>query len=260
MKRSLELVGLGLFICLAPGGLARGQVAISVSPSLPSDTAGGLGGYTAASGGLRVASVNRTQLARNGGPARCCRPKSEIRSGRRPTGVADVSRQSRNLQSYQGRRASRLLRDGAGLGLRHSAGLFSRNPISASLSWTGRARLASLKMIPDLLVCPSAARSVSTSATSRSRLTSSRSISLHMWRLPLRYGERDREFAMALLQAGFSPGLAVRCLHNLANRSHPRSGRVLPGQRCRRDRLYAAAIPGHHRPFGPADRAWHAAA
>jgi hypothetical protein len=40
MKRSLELVGLGLFICLAPGGLARGQVAINVSPSLPSDIAG----------------------------------------------------------------------------------------------------------------------------------------------------------------------------------------------------------------------------
>ena len=41
MKRSLELVGLGLFICRAPGGLARGQVAINVSPSLPSDIAGG---------------------------------------------------------------------------------------------------------------------------------------------------------------------------------------------------------------------------
>jgi hypothetical protein len=37
MKRSLELVGLGLFICLAPGGLALGQVAINVSPTLPSD-------------------------------------------------------------------------------------------------------------------------------------------------------------------------------------------------------------------------------
>jgi hypothetical protein len=37
MKRSLELVSLALFICLAPGGLAQGQVAINVSPSLPSD-------------------------------------------------------------------------------------------------------------------------------------------------------------------------------------------------------------------------------
>ena len=41
MKRSLELVGLGLFICLAPGGLARAQVAIDVSPTLPKDIAGG---------------------------------------------------------------------------------------------------------------------------------------------------------------------------------------------------------------------------
>ena len=41
MKRSLELVGLGLLICLAPGGLARGQVVINVIPSLPSDIAGG---------------------------------------------------------------------------------------------------------------------------------------------------------------------------------------------------------------------------
>ena len=41
MKRSLELVSLGLIICLAPGGLARAQVAIDVSPSLPSDIAGG---------------------------------------------------------------------------------------------------------------------------------------------------------------------------------------------------------------------------
>ena len=41
MKRSLELVGLGLFICLAPGGLARGQVTINVSPMLPTDIAGG---------------------------------------------------------------------------------------------------------------------------------------------------------------------------------------------------------------------------
>jgi hypothetical protein len=41
MKRSLELVGLALFICLAPGSLARGQVAINISPSLPSDIAGG---------------------------------------------------------------------------------------------------------------------------------------------------------------------------------------------------------------------------
>ena len=40
MKRSLELVGLGLFICLAPEGLARGQVAINVSPTLPSDIVG----------------------------------------------------------------------------------------------------------------------------------------------------------------------------------------------------------------------------
>jgi hypothetical protein len=46
MKRSLELVGLGLFICLAPGGLARGQVAINVSPSLPSDIAGGASAAT----------------------------------------------------------------------------------------------------------------------------------------------------------------------------------------------------------------------
>jgi hypothetical protein len=46
MKRSLELVGLGLFICLAPGGLARGQVAINVSPSLPSDIAEGASAAT----------------------------------------------------------------------------------------------------------------------------------------------------------------------------------------------------------------------
>jgi hypothetical protein len=41
MKRSLELVSLALFICLAPGGLARAQVAIDVSPTLPKDIAGG---------------------------------------------------------------------------------------------------------------------------------------------------------------------------------------------------------------------------
>jgi hypothetical protein len=41
VKRSLELISLGLFICLAPGGLARGQVAINVSPTLPSDITGG---------------------------------------------------------------------------------------------------------------------------------------------------------------------------------------------------------------------------
>ena len=42
MKRSLELVSLGLFICLAPGGLARGQVAIDVSSMLPKDIDGGV--------------------------------------------------------------------------------------------------------------------------------------------------------------------------------------------------------------------------
>jgi hypothetical protein len=41
MKRSLELVSLTLFICLASGGLAAGQVAINVNPALPSDIAGG---------------------------------------------------------------------------------------------------------------------------------------------------------------------------------------------------------------------------
>jgi hypothetical protein len=41
MKRSLELLSLALFICLVPGGLARGQVAINISPALPSDIAGG---------------------------------------------------------------------------------------------------------------------------------------------------------------------------------------------------------------------------
>ena len=41
MKRSLELVSLALFMCLVPGGLARGQVAINVNPALPSDIAGG---------------------------------------------------------------------------------------------------------------------------------------------------------------------------------------------------------------------------
>jgi hypothetical protein len=41
MKRPLELVSLALFICLVPGGLARGQVAINVNPALPSDIAGG---------------------------------------------------------------------------------------------------------------------------------------------------------------------------------------------------------------------------
>ena len=46
MKRSLELVSLGLFICLAPGGLARGQVAIDVSSMLPKDIAGGASAAT----------------------------------------------------------------------------------------------------------------------------------------------------------------------------------------------------------------------
>jgi len=44
MKRWLEpvgLAGLALFISLAPGGLARGQVAINIDPTLPSDIAGG---------------------------------------------------------------------------------------------------------------------------------------------------------------------------------------------------------------------------
>src|SRR5580692_7432920 len=41
MKRSLELVSLGLFIFLATGGLAPAQVAINVGPALPSDITGG---------------------------------------------------------------------------------------------------------------------------------------------------------------------------------------------------------------------------
>ena len=40
MKRSLLLVSLGLFICLAPGGIARAQVAIDVSSMLPNDIVG----------------------------------------------------------------------------------------------------------------------------------------------------------------------------------------------------------------------------
>ena len=46
MKRSLEIVSLALFICLAPIGAARGQVAINVRPALPSDIAGGASAAT----------------------------------------------------------------------------------------------------------------------------------------------------------------------------------------------------------------------
>ena len=185
MKRSLELVGLGLFICLAPGGLARGQVAISVSPSLPSDIAGA----------PRRLHCSKRRPSRGKSSSHSIGPQWRA-SAMLPTQVRNSARAAAR---WSGRRSAakskssilpRTARLPATPRRRRTWAttlrrLIFTEPNQCQLVLDRSCPPRQPKDDPGLAGLPSAGRSVSTSATSRSRLTSSRSISLHTWRLPV---------------------------------------------------------------------------